>query len=303
MLTINSAASQSAGMSAFEYWPSARTPRSASTCKVGFTISPSAAIPALEGAITSEAACRAMASAIWLRQEFPTHTNKTFTRLRLARAILWPAARQLQEVFVHGGVRGQLGMKRGRQHASLPHQHRPALGLRKHFDPAAHLLNDRGADENHLERRVFQLRGSRTHLAGYLPAVGVARDHQVGQRQGRLRGVAHLARQQDGARTSAEEDAAAGGQRADGFLQAFFGEEFELRGALAARQDQGVHVVEVRGGPDKNMRNSQPFEHRGVGFKVSLNGQDANLHFPALPVAAARPTSRHWESREMKVGI
>src|SRR5713226_10184774 len=48
---------------------------------VGRATNPRAISPALEASMTSPAACRAMASAMGLRQELPRHRNRTFTRL------------------------------------------------------------------------------------------------------------------------------------------------------------------------------------------------------------------------------
>jgi hypothetical protein len=43
-------------------------------------ISPNGTSPALDGSITSDALCLAMASAIWLRHALPMHKNKTLVR-------------------------------------------------------------------------------------------------------------------------------------------------------------------------------------------------------------------------------
>src|SRR5713226_10162961 len=79
MLMTISAPSALASGRLFEYWPSAPAPRSLSTVSVGDAMKPSGESPALDGAITSLASARASASAIWLRQELPMHTKRTFT--------------------------------------------------------------------------------------------------------------------------------------------------------------------------------------------------------------------------------
>jgi hypothetical protein len=42
-------------------------------------MNPSGCTPALSAAMMSDAECRAIASAIWLRTQFPTQTNNTLT--------------------------------------------------------------------------------------------------------------------------------------------------------------------------------------------------------------------------------
>jgi hypothetical protein len=53
-------------------------------------ISPNGTRPALDASITSEAVCRAMASAIWLRQALPMHKNKTLVRGAMTRPLSGP---------------------------------------------------------------------------------------------------------------------------------------------------------------------------------------------------------------------
>ena len=122
---------------------------------------------------------------------------------------------------MHGGVAGQLRVKRGHQHFALAHQHRVAGIAGQHFDPGTDGLDDRRANEDHFQRLGLELRRHGAHAAGNLAAVGVARDDQIGEAQRGLRGRAHFAGQENGARAGAEERAAARGQRAERRFEAF----------------------------------------------------------------------------------
>ena len=80
MLITMSAADISSERSGLELWPSAEIPSSRRTVSVVLGISPNGTSPALDGSITSDALCLAMASAIWLRHALPMHRNKTLVR-------------------------------------------------------------------------------------------------------------------------------------------------------------------------------------------------------------------------------
>src|SRR5260370_10681506 len=153
---------------------------------VGRATNPRALSPALEASMTSPAACRAMASAIGLRQELPRHRNNTFTRLGSDLIIAlqttdyhWVlAVKRLsgrndfacraaigahrfrgpyhpEEFRMHGGVFGKLRMKRSSHQPSAAHQDRMPFRLREHFHARPHALDNRRADKHHLERFFF----------------------------------------------------------------------------------------------------------------------------------------------------
>ena len=79
MLTIKSAFSTKWLWSPFDVWPSTEMARSVKTAIAVLSMKPSGCTPALSAAMMSDAPCRAMASAIWLRTQFPTQTKRIFT--------------------------------------------------------------------------------------------------------------------------------------------------------------------------------------------------------------------------------
>src|SRR5260370_935683 len=80
----------------------------------------------------------------------------------------------------------------------------------------------------------------RPAVACHLAAGGVALAHHVQKPQRGLRRIARLTSQQNGAGAGAEQRAAPLAHFANGLLQAVFSEELQLRGALAAGQNQRV---------------------------------------------------------------
>src|SRR5690242_14248701 len=64
--------------SPFEYWPEMSMFRSAIVRTVSATTTPAGTRPALAATSTSLPYCAASPSAIWLRQQLPTQTNRTF---------------------------------------------------------------------------------------------------------------------------------------------------------------------------------------------------------------------------------
>ena len=70
--------------------------------------------------MTSDASRRAIASAIWLRTQFPTQTKSTFqwrvVESSIASGAVAAVADELQEVFVDGGVVRQFRVEGGGEH-------------------------------------------------------------------------------------------------------------------------------------------------------------------------------------------
>src|SRR5579859_799704 len=74
--------------SPLEYWPEMSMFRSLMVRTVSSTTTPAGTSPALSAASTSLPYCLAKPSAIWLRQQLPTHTNSTL--FFLAELTVWP---------------------------------------------------------------------------------------------------------------------------------------------------------------------------------------------------------------------
>jgi len=166
-------------------------------------------------------------------------------------------------------VLGQLRMKRRRQHLILPHQYGPTLGLGEHLDAAAHPLDQRSTDKNHFQRGLFQFRGAPEDLAGHLAPISISRDADVGESQRRLWRILHLARQQNSARARPKQRATAPRELPDGVEQTPFGEEFQVRAALAAGEHEPLQIRQAGGSSHKDVLHTQPGKHLAVRFKIA----------------------------------
>src|SRR5258708_28762807 len=99
----------------------------------------------------------------------------------------------------------ELRMKGGGEAVSLADQNRKAFAAGQDFDLRADFSDARGADEDHFERPAGETGGFGEDGRVDLAAVGVALDHRVENMEAALRGLAHFARQQNGAGTGAED--------------------------------------------------------------------------------------------------
>lgn len=90
-------------------------------------------------------------------------------------------------------------------------------------------------------------------------------------------GVFDFGGKQDCAGAGAENGAASVREIADPVVEAFFLEKLELRGAFTARKDEAVALFEVGDGADFDRLRAEFVEARGVGFEVTLDGEDSYL--------------------------
>ncbi len=116
------------------------------------------------------------------------------------------------------------------------------------------------------------------NFARQLPAVGVARDHQIGEAERLLRGSAHLAGQQNGAGAGAEKGHAARVKRAQRRFEALFLQKFEHGGAFAAGQNHSIYLRRVLRRAHENVIGAEALKHARVGFVIALHCEDADLH-------------------------
>jgi len=65
--------------------------------------------------------------------------------------------------------------------------------------------------------------------------------------------------------------------------EALFLHDFQMRGAFAAGQDDSGKAGEASGGADVGVGDAETVEHRGVGFEVTLDGEDADFHLTRFP--------------------
>jgi hypothetical protein len=184
---------------------------------------------------------------------------------------------------MHGRVAGELGMKCGHEYAAITHEHRPFAFTRKHFYFWAGFLDPRRANENHLQRLGLQFRWSAAYFARQLPPIGIPRDDQVREPQRLLRGSAHLAREQNRTGASAEERRAARVEGTQSCLEPFFLQKLQHGGALAARQDHGVHLRGLFRRAHQHVIDAQPLEHACVRLVIALHSKYPDFHASFRP--------------------
>ena len=92
-------------------------------------------------------------------------------------------------------------------------------------------------------------------------------------------GPVDLAGQKNCAGTSAEECAAIRGELFEGFEEAFFRQDFEVRAAFAAGENDGGKVREIVRRADERVQHADAVKHFGVGFVVTLDSKNADFHY------------------------
>src|SRR5277367_6593961 len=146
------------------------------------------------------------------------------------------------------------------------------------FYIGSYRFDDRAANEDHLERFVFEFCFAEENVTGKLPAVGIAKNGYVQEAERGLLGTLHVLCEKDGTGAGAENCFAVGGKLADGVLKAFFFEELQLRGAFAAWKDETGALLELRDGANFYGVSAEFAEAGGVGCEISLDGEDADFH-------------------------
>src|SRR5437763_1887459 len=124
-------------------------------------------------------------------------------------------------------------MKRRRDYVFSLHQGGPAFVLSEYLDTLTRPLDNRGADEDHLQRLVFEGGGATDDVAVHLPAVSVAQDGDIEQAERFLLRIFYLFGQQDCARAGAEDSLVGCHEFSDGLVESLFLQELQLSGALA----------------------------------------------------------------------
>src|SRR5579859_1574121 len=170
-------------------------------------------------------------------------------------------------------------MKRRRDHTPLLNKHRLSIALGKHFDIFAHCLDNRRANEHHLERLLAHFRRQQKHIARELPSVRVPHDRDIHQSQRRLRRSFHFARQNDRTCASPKKRAAVRRHFSNCLVKPRLCQHLHVRRTFATRQNQPVDAMQILGRAHKHILDAQFLEHARVRFKVSLYRQYPNLHF------------------------
>lgn len=145
------------------------------------------------------------------------------------------------------------------------------------IERVAGAFDDGAADEDHFERSGLEFARAKENVASDLATVGVAENGHVHKAKRGLRGMFDFGGKQDGAGAGAENGAAAAREITDRVVEAFFLEKLELRGAFTARKDEAVALFEVGDGADFECLRAKFVEARGVGFEVTLNGENSDL--------------------------
>ncbi len=178
---------------------------------------------------------------------------------------------------MHGCVGGEFGMECGGHHVAFLHQRWLAGEFGEDFDAFTDALENWGADENHFERFVVESGFAGDDVAVDLAAVAVAQDGHVEQAERILLRIFYVGGEEDCAGAGAENWAIVRGEFADGFVEAFFLEELELRGAFAAGEDETVAAFEIGGRADFDGFGAEIGEHSGVGGEVTLYSEDSDF--------------------------
>ena len=138
------------------------------------------------------------------------------------------------------------------------------------FDAFADALDDRGADENHFERLVVQRGLPGDDVAVHLAAVAVAQDGHVEQAERILLRIFYSEASRIAPAQVPKTGAVSAANLRDRFVEAFFLQKLELRGAFAAGKDQAVAAFEVGGCADFHGVDAEVGEHSRVGGEVTL---------------------------------
>ena len=145
------------------------------------------------------------------------------------------------------------------------------------FGPDA--LDDRRPDEHGVHRLVAEQRHHELRLERVeLAPERVALDGDVEQRQDRLLVAGDLLRQHDHPGAGPEQRRAGLGEVEDRLAQAPAVDEPAHRRALAARDDQAVDVVEIRGQAHLDGLHADGAQGRDMLGEGPLEGQDPDLH-------------------------
>ena len=183
----------------------------------------------------------------------------------------------LQKVFVHGRVRSEFGMKRGSEEIFVLYQDGFAGIFGEDFERVAGAFDDGAADEDHFHRSGFEFARAEEDVAGDLAAVRVAENRHVHKAKRGLHRIFDFGGEQDCSGAGAEDGTAGVCEVSNGVVEAFFLEKLELRCAFTARKDEAVALFEIGDGADFERVGAEFAEARGVGFEVTLNGENSYL--------------------------
>ena len=178
---------------------------------------------------------------------------------------------------MHRCIGSEFGMECGGHHVAFLHQRWLAGEFGQDFDAFPDALENWGADENHFQRFIVESCFAGDDVAVDLAAVAVAQDGHVEQAERILRGIFHVGGEEDRAGARAKDRAIVGGEFVDGFVEAFFLKELELRGAFAAGEDEAVAAREIGGRADFDGVGAEIGEHPSMRRKITLYCEDSDF--------------------------
>src|SRR5438105_206938 len=149
---------------------------------------------------------------------------------------------------------------------SLPHRNRIIAVGGDHLDFRTDALNLRRSDEDHFGRRSQEF--SFTDRAVNLASISIAADTNVERAQSGLRGIVHLAGEQD--RSSARAKCRLQADELFQLLESGFAQQFEKRARFASRDDQAVDLTELLRFLDEHNLCAQLFEPAAMSIEIAL---------------------------------
>lgn len=204
------------------------------------------------------------------------------------------AGRHRQEVPVHGWIAAQLGVEGGHQDLILTGHDAIVAARGQGPDLGTQLHQAGSADEDHVQVDLLSVR--RKSAVGLkalaLAAVAVALHSHVDEAEGTLWGVENLAGEQDHAGACPQERLPGGGEFPQGRPQVEGVHELDQGRALAAGDDECVHLIELFGLLYDQGGALEIIQYADVGGKVALQPQDTYSDGYQPLVCSSWPSSR-----------
>jgi hypothetical protein len=190
-----------------------------------------------------------------------------------------PTIYEVEEGLVDAGIVREFGMESGGHGSSLPDGDRICAFGGHDLNAFSDVLDLGGADEDHFERRTFEVPLNQSAFADGavdLASVGVAADADVERAQPFLMRIFYFGGQQDRARAGAE--SRLGVDKLLQLLESCVAEKLQKCAGLPAGDHQAVDVVELLGLLDQHNFRAQLLEPAAVGVEIALQSEDSNFH-------------------------
>ena len=172
----------------------------------------------------------------------------------------------------------EFGVEGGGEEVALAGSHGSAVRQsRQDVDARAHVLYDRGADEDRVKWRVSEGRNGQVGLeAVHLAAEGIPPNGNVHGLQGRHSGRVQPPGQEDHAGAGPPDRKTIGGQLPERLEQSGGPHEAHDGGALTPRNDQSIESLKIMLEAHLGGGCSHALQHLPVLAKISLQSEDAD---------------------------